>query len=167
MSSYTSNLNLLKKDPTTDGNDTFDIKTMLNDNWDKIDDFCNSSKAKIKMGTYVGTGTSGSDNANTLIFDFAPKLIFIIGQGGYTYNGHDYNVRAVLIRNSSNANSFGATAKLTPSYSTGSYYNAGLTVSWGTNSVSWYVNNNKKNDEVSTTLQLNFTNVTYYYVAIG
>ena len=39
MAEYTPNLNLLKKDPATDGNDTFNIKTMLNDNWDKIDVF--------------------------------------------------------------------------------------------------------------------------------
>lgn len=38
MSSNTPNLGLLKKDPLTDGNDTFNIKTMLNDNWDKIDE---------------------------------------------------------------------------------------------------------------------------------
>ncbi|RCX22616.1 tail fiber-like repeat protein [Fontibacillus phaseoli] len=37
MASNTPNLNLLKKDPVTDGNDTFNIQTMLNDNWDKID----------------------------------------------------------------------------------------------------------------------------------
>lgn len=37
MASNTPNLNLLKKDPATDGNDTFNIQTMLNDNWDKID----------------------------------------------------------------------------------------------------------------------------------
>lgn len=37
MSSYTKNLNLLKKDPLADGADTFNISTMLNDNWDKID----------------------------------------------------------------------------------------------------------------------------------
>lgn len=37
MSSYTKNLNLLKKDPVTDGSETFNIKTMMNDNWDKID----------------------------------------------------------------------------------------------------------------------------------
>ncbi|ANF95982.1 hypothetical protein [Paenibacillus bovis] len=37
MASNTPNLNLLKKDPAVDGNDTFNIKTMLNDNWDKID----------------------------------------------------------------------------------------------------------------------------------
>ncbi|MEK4479572.1 hypothetical protein MKZ23_09080 [Paenibacillus sp. FSL R5-0876] len=37
MSSNTPNLNLLKVNPVTDGNDTFNIDTMLNDNWDKID----------------------------------------------------------------------------------------------------------------------------------
>lgn len=37
MASNTPNLNLLKKNPATDGNDLFDINTMLNDNWDKID----------------------------------------------------------------------------------------------------------------------------------
>lgn len=37
MASNTPNLDLLKKDPVTDGNDTFNIETMLNENWDKID----------------------------------------------------------------------------------------------------------------------------------
>jgi hypothetical protein len=37
MASYTSNLNLLKKDPVADAADTFNIQTMLNENWDKID----------------------------------------------------------------------------------------------------------------------------------
>lgn len=37
MAEYTPKLNLLKKDPVVDGNDTFNIQTMLNDNWDKID----------------------------------------------------------------------------------------------------------------------------------
>ncbi|MNW48907.1 hypothetical protein D3C74_262980 [compost metagenome] len=36
MALNTLNLDLLKKDPVTDGNDTFNIQTMLNDNWDKI-----------------------------------------------------------------------------------------------------------------------------------
>lgn len=38
MASNTKRLRLLKKDPATDGNDTFNIKTMLNENWDKIDE---------------------------------------------------------------------------------------------------------------------------------
>lgn len=37
MASYTTNLNLLKKDPVADASDTFNITTMLNENWDKID----------------------------------------------------------------------------------------------------------------------------------
>lgn len=37
MSSNTETLNLLKMDPVTDGNSTFNIETMLNDNWDKLD----------------------------------------------------------------------------------------------------------------------------------
>ncbi|GIP17755.1 hypothetical protein J40TS1_33970 [Paenibacillus montaniterrae] len=37
MASHTPNLDLLKKDPVADANDTFNIETMLNDNWDKID----------------------------------------------------------------------------------------------------------------------------------
>lgn len=38
MASYTEHLNLLKKNPATDGADTFNIETMLNKNWDKIDE---------------------------------------------------------------------------------------------------------------------------------
>lgn len=37
MASYTEHLNLLKKNPATDGADTFNIETMLNENWDKVD----------------------------------------------------------------------------------------------------------------------------------
>lgn len=37
MASNTPRLGLYKKDPITDANDTFNIQTMLNDNWDKID----------------------------------------------------------------------------------------------------------------------------------
>lgn len=37
MATNTKNLNLYKADPIADGNSTFNINTMLNDNWDKID----------------------------------------------------------------------------------------------------------------------------------
>jgi hypothetical protein len=37
MPSTTTNLGLYKKNPSTDGNDTFDITTMLNENWDRLD----------------------------------------------------------------------------------------------------------------------------------
>ncbi|MGE8207691.1 hypothetical protein ACQKP0_24790, partial [Heyndrickxia sp. NPDC080065] len=38
MATTTKRYALLKKDPSTDGNDTFNIKTMLNDNFDKLDE---------------------------------------------------------------------------------------------------------------------------------
>lgn len=47
MSSNTPNLDLLKKNPLTDGNDTFNIKTMLNDNWDKIDEAVSAIDEKV------------------------------------------------------------------------------------------------------------------------
>lgn len=47
MASNTSNLNLLKKDPLTDGKDTFNIRTMLNENWDKIDEAHGQTNARI------------------------------------------------------------------------------------------------------------------------
>lgn len=37
MASNTENLDLLMKNPSTDGADTFNIQTMLNENWQKID----------------------------------------------------------------------------------------------------------------------------------
>lgn len=37
MASYTPNLDLLKKSPVTDGDDMFNVETMLNENWDRID----------------------------------------------------------------------------------------------------------------------------------
>lgn len=47
MASNTENLNLLMKNPSTDGADTFNIQTMLNDNWDKIDQFAGSLDEKL------------------------------------------------------------------------------------------------------------------------
>lgn len=47
MSSNTPNLGLLKKDPMVDGNETFNIKTMLNDNWDKIDEAVGNVKEDL------------------------------------------------------------------------------------------------------------------------
>lgn len=84
MASYTKNLNLLKKDPVADGADTFNITTMLNDNWDKID----AEKARVdtalsnktdgtthKLQTYTAytdIGLSGTDITPAQILDALP-----------------------------------------------------------------------------------------------
>ena len=84
MASYTENLNLLKKDPVADGADTFNITTMLNDNWDKIDaakgqiDSALSNKAdgtthKLQTYTaYTDIGLSGTDITPAQILDALP-----------------------------------------------------------------------------------------------
>lgn len=77
MSSYTSNLNLLKKDPTTDGNDTFNIKTMLNDNWDKIDNTVARHKKNI---VYIEESQNWTVPSG--VYEIA---VFLIGGGSGGY----------------------------------------------------------------------------------
>ncbi|MCT4686347.1 hypothetical protein [Vallitalea sp.] len=55
MSDYTSKLNLYKVDPAIDGEHTFNIKSMMNDNWDKIDE---------KVGNMNEKLSGVEDNAN-------------------------------------------------------------------------------------------------------
>ena len=72
MANNTPNLNLLKKDPVTDGNDTFNIQTMMNDNWDKIDaavgnidipDASLDAKGKVQLSS--ATNSDAEDRAAT------------------------------------------------------------------------------------------------------
>ena len=83
MASYTKNLNLLKKDPVADGADTFNITTMLNDNWDKLDaekarvDTALSNKADgadHRLKTYVGLSQIGQTPGTETIEGIAKGL---------------------------------------------------------------------------------------------
>lgn len=38
-----------------------------------------SEDIKVEAGSYVGTGTYGESNPNSLTFDFTPKAVFIFG----------------------------------------------------------------------------------------
>lgn len=60
MASNTPNLNLYKKDPIIDGNDTFNITTMLNENWDKIDNA--SADTLNKIGSLSNLNTTDKSN---------------------------------------------------------------------------------------------------------
>lgn len=61
MASYTENLNLLKKDPVADGADTFNIETMLNENWDKIDKAKGEIDASLSNKVKNSLGVAGQD----------------------------------------------------------------------------------------------------------
>lgn len=71
MASSTTNLNLYKKDPLTDGSDTFNITTMLNENWDRIDTAYGTIQTAIngKQGTITISDTDLTPGTSALTSD--------------------------------------------------------------------------------------------------
>lgn len=62
MGGYTKNLQLYKADVVENANDTFNIETMLNDNWDKIDE--KLEKLPVQNGgLYINSETTEEDKA--------------------------------------------------------------------------------------------------------
>ena len=95
--------------------------------------------AKIEVGSYVGTGTYGSSNPNSLTFEFVPKLVIIpvnsiSGWPVVAING------ATKVYWSDNSNYF-------------------ATFNWNGNTVTWYGS--------SALYQLNNSGEEYEYIAIG
>ena len=97
---------------------------------------------QIETGSYVGTGTYGQANPNTLTFGFVPKLVIVL-------DANRFFAPAVMVYGSSFATSAGANSS--------DYYLRGIT--WG-KEFSWYNTTNANN-------QLNINKFTYYYIAIG
>ena len=70
MAGNTQNLGLYYKEPIKDGNDTFNIQTMLNDNWNKLDAILGVlSHNKLladyiteRLNSYVNTSEKGAAN---------------------------------------------------------------------------------------------------------
>lgn len=130
-----------------------------------------ASKAKIATGKYNGTGTSGSSNAKSLTFDFAPRIIILthdyfdadvidIGgwrdliNRGFAYGTSGKNTQIII-----NADT------LTTSYQSGlgfaveGSYTPSAKKSADGKTITWYGSNAAS--------QANETKHTYYYVAIG
>ena len=105
-------------------------------------------KTSIETGSYVGTGTSGSGNPNTLTFGFEPKFVHIqsysIGNGDSTGYGFAFflsGTRGFTIGPSSSNDLFSLDAK------------------FNKNILSWYQDNEYA--------QLNEKNVKYFFAALG
>lgn len=96
-------------------------------------------ESKVHPGAYTGTGTYGTDNPNTLEFEFEPKMVLIQGTAGLV---------AILIKPS------GVGVSIGPNESTT------LNVTWQGKTVSWYNALNAAN-------QMNTENETYSYTAFG
>lgn len=104
-------------------------------------------KVKIETGSYVGTGTYGSANPNTLTFGFVPKVWGWIG-----YKNTNSNVflpDIALVQWGEKTIQIGI--------ATGSANDCSLT--YQNSSVSWVAN--------SIYVQANQKDYTYYYIAIG
>ena len=104
---------------------------------------------QIYTGSYVGTGTSGAGNPNTLTFPFEPKVVYIYGQGaginligswGWTRGVQE---GIVLVQNE--------------------LMKPGITISWADKSVSWYQSGTAE----EAAYQMNSPGITYLYVALG
>ena len=118
-------------------------------------------KAKVQVLSYVGTGTYGSSNPNSLTFDFAPRVVVLLGvvdPNGNLRSIHAWDVNYIDIRIPS----------ITPTTFT-AYYGFGQTsyasyqfgrVSTDRKTFYWY-------GSKSAFSQLNESGYVYYYLGIG
>lgn len=96
-------------------------------------------KARVQVVSYVGTGTYGSSNPNSLTFDFAPKVVMIRRGGETKLFDAIYGM-----------------GKATVNFSSGYY----VTVEWSKKTLSWY----STDDAIR---QMNGKGNKYFAIAIG
>lgn len=106
----------------------------------------NFGNARFAVGTYTGTGKSGSSNAQKLTFDFKPKFLMVWGYSDYIVPGVEGQNLVII---------YGDGDKIEQTKTT-----------WGSNSVSWY-NNNYGADSSYGFSQMNTKDTVYSYIAIG
>ena len=106
---------------------------------------------KIETGSYVGTGTYGQANPNTLTFGFEPKLVIISG-GNYQ---NTYGSTIAIMDSAFFMAIAGKSSSLSPDIS--SYEVVSITG----NSMSWYTTEDKVD------YQFNLSGSVYHYIAIG
>ena len=120
------------------------------------------SGVQIATGSYVGTGTYGANNPNTLTFEFEPQIVFIIAHSDYKAAAGDATTIFYSMIIPANSRSFiGSFSELTSSGGVSAGINSGLiqNVSKEGTSVAFYAG--------SAVNQLNSNGVTYHYVALG
>ena len=100
-------------------------------------------KARVQVLSYVGTGTYGSSNPNSITLDFVPKLFWISGLG------YGYEAEMLVF--------YGDTKK---SEGNSDYYFTFDNISWEGKKVSWYSTRNAE-------LQANSSGAKYIIHAIG
>ena len=107
------------------------------------------SKCKIIPGSYVGTGTYGRDNKNSLTFDSPPKMLIIAFPGRASANNVRYYDLLLYI------SGFNGLAPSSFTNKSDGFYM--VTISGSGNTVSWYSTESAEH-------QLNKSGVTYNYI---
>lgn len=107
---------------------------------------------RIETGSYVGTGTVGVGNPNSLNFNFTPKVVFIGKNDKRNQTYVTGYCSGPLVQGATFGYSEAPEAD-TPA--------ATLILNWTTNGLTWYARSG------GSYAQLNDTGYTYFYVAIG
>lgn len=109
--------------------------------------------SKIETGSYVGTGTYGSSNPNSLTFGFEPKVVFIHANGSSSYcQFYCFALTDVY-------SSFGYMGSVDGTMQTTDQYRAKVS----NNLLNWYYDGGAS----QALRQFNSTGFTYTYIAIG
>lgn len=119
---------------------------------DLIDIATNSanSKAQITTGSYVGTGTYGANNPNSLTFNFAPKIVLIYTNYGIVTNEGEWKNCLIWAKNVVSVTGVGKNS---------------ITFAEILNGIKWYSDANTP--IYAAQAQCNTQRTTYYWIAIA
>jgi hypothetical protein len=120
-----------------------------------------SASAKIATGSYIGTGTVGSANPNSLTFAFAPAFIIIWSEQYYnSQRDQIYACAPAIIPFASMTTNVLSYNAVNSSGDIVYQYAAQIAITASGNTLSWYNTFNSTN-------QWNASGVRYYWAAIG
>ena len=124
MASNTPNLSLYMKDPVTEGNDFFDVETMMNDNWKKIDGFAGGmDEVKERLNTIsrkdvtLQPGVQIINAAKSALFQLSGlagrMLVNLLGRMGNCENVGLWSSNTTIATDTANKTSGTSSFKLT------------------------------------------------------
>lgn len=119
------------------------------------------NKVRIATGSYTGTGAYGESNPNSLTFDFAPKVILLLGafdsMWGSMLGKKDYGSNTIMVLDTMTTEYAQRQGFINSNKA--DYNNYGRKSSDG-KTVEWY-------STISASTQCNISGVNYHYIAIG
>lgn len=120
---------------------------------DAGDSYSNFPFLHIESGSYVGTGTKGYDNPNSLTFSFVPKFVWCAG-APTDFGNSSYVSMVMMDVLSTEYQRYAGFGWRSDGY--GKKSSDGKTITW------YYSGNNS-----DANYQFNYSGKTYYYIAIG